>query len=143
MAVSYYSVPVQLVTPGNNILFTSTQIGCKKNLVLHSEDSGVITLRAAGNTCFTRYRISFGANVAVATDETEVGAIEFTISRNGEPRTSSTMIVTPANNDEYFNISRDIIIDVPRGIAIDIGVRNTGEIDANVQNASIIIDRIA
>lgn len=142
MAVSYYSVPIQLVESGNNVLFASTQIGCRKNMVIHSADSGIITLRAAENTCFTRYRISFGANIAVPDGET-VGEISVALSVGGEPRQATTAIVTPAAVDEYFNVSRDIIVEVPRGLAVSVGIRNTSDIDINVQNASIIIDRIA
>lgn len=132
---------IQNVGTFRDILFTDTAVpgNCS---IMHREGSGLVTLRGITNQCRARFRISFGANVAIPTGGT-VGPIEVEISINGEPAADTTMISTPAAVDEYNNISRVAFLDVPAGCCTQVSVKNTTADDINVQNASLIVERVA
>ena len=87
-------------------------------------------------------KISFGGNIAIPEDGT-VGPISVAIAIDGEPVASTRMIVTPAAIEEFFNVSRDVHIDVPAGCCAQISVENTSEDSILVENASLIVERVA
>ena len=125
----------------------STIIPCNKGYVIHREGSGIITLRGIVNNpsaCFARYLIEFSANIALSAGET-VGPISVTIIIDGEPIGTSTAIVTPAAVGDYFNVSCNAIISVPRGCCYNISIENnsTGQVTIDMQNANMIVSRIA
>ena len=133
---------LQVVEPNRNILFTDTTV-CGSNSIVHRAGSGLTSLRGITTTqCRARFKATFGANIAIPTGGT-VEAIEVAFSLNGEPIASSTMIVTPAAVEEFFNVSRSLYIDVPAGCCTQISVTNTSDQDINVQNANLIIEREA
>lgn len=132
-------VPIQLVDEDENVIFNAAPVrGCK--CIDHREGSGIVTLRGYTNCCFARYRVSFGGNIAVPTGGT-VGPIELAISVRGEPLGSATAIVTPAAVEEYNNVYMSVLVDVPRGCCVDVGVQNTSDQPINVQNANLIVDK--
>jgi hypothetical protein len=53
------------------------------------------------------------------------------------------MIVTPAAVEEYFNVFSAIFIDVPKGCCVTVSVQNTTTTAVNVQNANLIVERVA
>ena len=133
---------VQLVTVGNNVIFTETVVSGSPAIV-HREGSGLVKLRGLTSCqCRARFKVFFNGNIAVRTGET-VGPLSLAISIDGEPVASTTMIVTPAAVDEYFNISSGVYLDVPAGCCSTAGGTNTSDIDVNVQNANLIIERVA
>lgn len=135
------NVLAQTVQPGQNVVFNETPV--KGNCsVMHREGSGIVTLRGNTNQCRARFLVSFGGNISVPTGET-VGAIELAIAIAGEPLGSATMIVTPAAVDEFFNVSAQSYVDVPKGCCIIVTIRNTSDIPVNVQNANLIVERVA
>ena len=105
---------LQTVAAGQNVLFTETPVGCSRGYVMHRAGSGVVTLRGITNQCRARYRVSFGANLAVPTGGT-AGAISVALSLDGEPMASATATVTPAAVNEYFNVYASVFVEVPRG----------------------------
>ena len=109
---------------------------------MHREGSGLVTLRGITCQCKARFRIFFGANIAVPEGGT-AGAISASIAISGEAIPTSSMIVTPAAVDEYFNVSASLFIDVPAGCCTNISVKNTSDQAINVQNANIIVERVA
>lgn len=112
---------------------------------LHREGSGLIILRGIVNnpTCgFARYKVSFGANIAVPTGGT-AGAISLALSLDGETIPTSSSIVTPAAVDEYFNVFDSLFVTVPAGCCFSVAVRNTSDQPIDVQNANIIVERTA
>ena len=132
-------VPIQLVDEDENVTFNAAPVrGCK--CINHREGSGIVTLRGLTDCCFARYRVSFGGNIAVPTGGT-VGPIELAISVRGEPLGSATAIVTPAAVEEYNNVYMSVLVDVPRGCCVDVGVKNTSDQPINVQSANLIIDK--
>ena len=132
---------IQTVLINQNVYFTETVIGggCS---ISHREGSGLITLRGNGNQSRPRYKISFGGNIAVPTGET-VGPVSLAIALEGEGIAVSTMTVTPAAVENYFNVFSAIFVDVPRGCCISVSVKNVGTIPVDVQNANLIIERVA
>ena len=82
------------------------------------------------------------SDIAAATGET-VGPVTLAIAINGEGVGSSSMISTPAAVEEYNNVSASIYIDVPIGCCSQVSVENIGTIPVNVQNANLIVERVA
>jgi hypothetical protein len=78
--------------------------------------------------------------VAIPTGET-VGPISLAITLNGGTIPASTMIVTPAAVEEYFNVSRAINALVRKGCCETLTIRNTSTIPILVQNANVIFAR--
>ena len=132
---------LQLVAPGQNVLFTETPV-CGNNCIVHREGSGVVTLRGITNQCKARYKVSFGANIAVPEGGTP-GPISLAIAVEGEALGSALMIATPAAAEAFANVFAAVFIDVPRGCCVSVSVRNTGTDAVNVQNANLIAERVA
>ena len=132
---------IQTVAANSNVLFTDTVINGNCS-VLHRDGSGLVTLRGLTDQCRARFRVSFGGNIAVPTGGT-VGPISFAIAINGEPVATTTMISTPAAVEEYNNVFSAIFIDVPKGCCSQISVKNISDDDVEVQNANLIIERVA
>lgn len=138
----FTATAVQTVAPNQVVLFTDTPVR-GNNSIMHREGSGLVSLRGL-TSCQprARFRVSFGANIAVPEDGT-VGPISVAIAIDGEPVISTRMIVTPAETEEYFNVNRETDIDVPAGCCAQISVENTSEGDILVQNANLIVERVA
>lgn len=135
----FTNTPIQLVDEDENVTFNATPVrGCK--CIDHREGSGIVTLRSFSNCGFSRYRVSFGGNIAIPTGGA-VGPIELAISVRGEPLGSATAIVTPAAVEQYFNVYMSVLVYVPCGCCVDVGVRNTSDQPINVQNANLIVDK--
>lgn len=133
---------LQTVAENQNVLFTDTVV-CGNCSILHREGSGLVTLRGLTNSqCRARFRISFGGNIAVPTGGT-VSEISLAIAINGEPVLASTVISTPAAVEEFNNIFSSIFLDVPKGCCYQISIRNTSDQDITIQNANLIIERVA
>lgn len=135
---------LQVVETNQNILFTDTAIPGNCSIV-HRDGSGLVTLRGlTSNQCRARFKVTFGGNIAVPTGET-VGPVSVAIAINGEPIASTRMIVTPAAVEEYFNIGRSVNIDIPKGCCSQVSIKNTSlnGLSVNVQNANLIVERVA
>lgn len=136
--------PVQLINPNQNAIFL-TSIPCNKGYVYHRNESGIVILRGiVNNACspFARYQVTFNGNIAVPTGET-VGPISVALSIDGEPIQTSTAIVTPAAVDNYFNVTSTAFITIPKGCCFNIGVENVATIPINLQNANLVVSRVA
>ena len=132
---------IQTVPANGNVIFTDTVV-CGNCSIMHREGSGLVTLRGLTNQCRARFRVSFGGNIALPTGGT-VGPISLAIAINGEPVATTTMISTPAAVEEFNNVFSAIFLDVPKGCCSQISVRNTSDQSVNVQNANLIIERVA
>ena len=132
---------VQTVPANQNVLFTNT-VTCGNCSIVHRDGSGLITLRGITNQCRARYKVTFGGNIAIPTGGT-AESISLALSINGEAIPSTTMIVTPAAVEEYFNVFSAIFIDVPKDCCLTVSVRNTSTQDILVQNANLIVERVA
>ena len=135
------AVAEQTVLANQNVLFTDV-VTSGNFSISHRDGSGLITLRGNTNQCRARYKVSFGGNIAVPTGGT-VEAISIALALEGEGIASSTMIVTPAAVEEYFNVFGSMFIDVPRGCCVTVSVKNTNTQSILVQNANLLVERVA
>lgn len=133
---------VQEVAAANNVIFTDTAVQGNSSMV-HREGSGLVKLRGL-TTCQqrARFKIFFSANIALPIGGT-AGPISLAISVDGEPVATTTMTVTPAAVEEYFNVASSVYLNVPAGCCSTIGVRNISGVAIDVQNANLIAERVA
>lgn len=132
---------VQTVAVNQNVLFNETAISGSCS-ILHREGSGLVTLRGLTNQCKARFKVTFGANIAIPEGGT-AGAISLALAISGEPVNTTSMIVTPAAVAEYFNVASSIYLDVPKNCCLTIAVENTSTQAIDVQNANLIVERVA
>ena len=132
---------LQTVEANQNVLLTDTVV-CGSCSILHRDGSGLVTLRGITNQCRARFKVTFGANIALPADGT-VEPISIAIAINGEPVASTTMIVTPAAVEEFSNVFSAIFIDVPSNCCSQISVRNISTQAIDIQNANLIVERVA
>lgn len=132
---------LQTVQANQNVYFTDTVI-CGNASMTHRDDSGLVTLRGVTNQCRARFKVSFGGNIAIPTGGT-VGPISLAIAIDGEAVPATTMIVTPAAVEQFFNVNASVFVDVPRGCCVSISVKNITTNAVDVQNTNLIITREA
>lgn len=133
---------VQTVQPNQAVLFTSTAIPGNLSMI-HREGSGLVGLRGLTNgQRRARFLVRFGGNIAIPNTEA-VGPITLAIAINGEAVQTSSMISTPAAVDSYNNVNAALHVDVPIGCCNEISVKNISTIPINVQNANLIVERVA
>lgn len=137
----FTAVALQNVAENQNIQFTETPV-CGNCSIVHREGSGLVTLRGLTNQCRARFRVFFSGNIAIPTGGT-VGPISLAISINGEPVSSTNMIVTPAAAEEFQNVASAVFLDIPAGCCSQISVKNTSSQAIDVQNANLIVERVA
>lgn len=130
-----------LVAAGQNVPLTETAVAGNCSIV-HREGAGIVTLRGLTNQCRARYRVSFGANIAIPAGGT-VEAISLALAVNGEPLVSATAILTPAAVGDYGNIFVSANVDVPRGCCLTVAAENISGQAINVANANMIVERVA
>lgn len=132
---------IQTVAAGQNVPLTETAVAGKPCIV-HREGAGIVTLRGMTNQCKARFKVSFGANVAIPTGGT-VEAITAALAINGEPLTSATATVTPAAAENYFNIYVAAFIEVPRGCCVTVAAENTSTQAVLFANSNLIAERVS
>lgn len=130
-----------LVAAGQNVPLTETAVAGNCSIV-HREGAGIVTLRGLTNQCRARYKVSFGANIAIPAGGT-VEAISLALAVNGEPLVSATAVVTPAAVGDYGNIFVSANVDVPRGCCLTVAAENISGQAINVANANMIVERVA
>lgn len=137
-----FTAVAEQTVPSNRAVIYNEVAVSGNGSILHREGSGIVTLRGLTNQCRARFKVSFGANMAIPTGGT-VEEISLAIAIDGEALGASTMIITPAEVEEYQNVYASAFIDVPRGCCILISVENTTSQDILVQNANLIVERTA
>lgn len=146
------SIAVQTVNPGESIVFTENPVPCLKGFVRHRDDSGNFLLSGWTPNNRTRccccrrnadsalYLVDFGANIAIPTGG-DVEEISVALSLDGGTLLGTTMTVTPAAVEEFFNISRAANVSIFRNCCQTLTVRNTSAQPILVQQANIIFAR--
>ena len=132
---------LQTVEANQNVIFTETAV-CGNCSIIHREGSGLTTLRGITNQCRARFKVFFSGNIAIPTGGT-VGAISLAIAVNGEAVGPTTMIATPAAVSQFNNVASAIYLDVPAGCCSQVSVKNTSDQAIEVQNANLIVERVA
>lgn len=143
MAAEYSRIDLQTVDVDGNIIFNNGCRACRKGFISHRDDSGVFFLKGSNNGCKAIYRVSFQANIAIATGGT-VEPISIALTVNGEQLGNSTAIVTPVAIGDFWSVSVETFIDIPCSCCVTVSVENTSDTTAiDVTNANIIFDRVA
>lgn len=137
----FTAVALQTVEENQNVLFFETPI-CPTKGIIHREGSGIVRVSGNGSQGRARYLVSFSGNIQIPAGGT-VGEISVAISIDGEPLASTEMIVTPTALEAFFNVSAQVYIDVPCGCCATIAVENTSDQAIEVQNANLIVVRVA
>ncbi len=145
---------VETVALNNAIPFIDS-IPCNKGYVFHQNGTGIFVLRGVVNnpcSCFARYEVEFTGNIAIP-EEGEVTPIATAIVVSGEQRIGSRSIFTPADADEYGNVTSRATVDVPKGCCFTVAVEYVnGTVDdptvvptplINVIDGSLSITRTA
>lgn len=132
---------LQTVEANQNVLFTDEVVSGSCS-ILHRDGSGQVTLRGITNQCRARFKAFFSGNIAIPAGGT-VGAISLALAINGEAVASTTMIQTPAAVSEFANVASAVYLDVPAGCCVTVSVRNTSAQAIDVQNANLIVERVA
>ena len=132
---------LQTVQENQNVLFTETPVSANCSMV-HRDGSGLVTLRGMTQQCRARFKVTFGGNVAIPTGG-EVVPISLAIALNGEAVGPTTMTVTPTVVEAFFNVFSAIYIDVPAGCCTQISIKNISTGVISVQNANLIVERVA
>lgn len=135
------AVTLQTVNSNANVQFTETAVrgNCS---VIHREGSGLVTLRGLTDQCRARFKVSFGANVAIPAGGT-VAPITLAIAINGEALGAATMISTPTAADEFNNVFASAFINVPANCCVTVSVKSLTDDAISVQNANLIVERVA
>lgn len=125
----------QTVATGQSVVYDTTAVkgGCAER---HRPGSAQLVLMKPG-----RYLVGFSGNIAVPTGGT-VGEISLAITYDGEVMTGSTMRVTPAAVEEYFNVSTQHYVDVFCNCCVTVAVQNTSGIPVLVDNPNITAVRV-
>lgn len=128
------NVPVQLVPVNGSVLFANTRIrtGCS---VRHEEGSSRFVALKPGV-----YQVAFNANISVPTGGT-LGPLQLEVTQEGETVAGSKMVSTPAAIGTLVNVSTVVLIRVYCDCCVSLGVRNTGALPMNVQDANFVITR--
>lgn len=137
----YVNAGIVTVPAGQNVPMVATA-ACGKSCIVHREGSGLVTLRGLTQQCKARFKVSFGANIAVPTGGT-VSAITTALAVNGEALSSATATVTPAAVENYFNVYVSAIVEVPRGCCVTVAAKNTSTQAVNFANSNMSVDRIS
>jgi hypothetical protein len=132
---------LQTVLENQNVLFTEAPVPGNCSIV-HRDGSGLVTLRGMTQQNRARYKVTFGGNIALPTDGT-AGPISLALALNGEAVGPTTMTVTPTAVNAFFNVFSAIFIDIPVGCCSQLSVKNTSGATIEVQNANLIVERVA
>lgn len=137
----YTNSNIVTVSAGQNVPLTETAVSSKPCIV-HREGAGIVTLRGLTSQNKARFKVSFGANVAIPSGGT-VSAITTALAINGEPLTSATATVTPSATEDYFNIYVSAFIEVPKGCCLTVAAENTSTQAISFANSNLIVERVS
>lgn len=149
----YSANAIQVVAPGESVIFTASPEPCDRGFVRHRDDTGNFVLRGwvpnrRGCPCrcncgcdrSAEYFVDFGANISIPTGGTP-GTISLAIAVDGATLPATTMEATPAAVNEPFNVSEATHIPIWRGCCQTLTVRNTSDQPIQVANANIVFTR--
>lgn len=132
---------VQTVGANQNVYFTDS-ITPGTFSIQHRNASGFVNLLGTTNQCRARFKVAFYGNIGLPSTGT-AGPISLAIAIDGEVVPSTTMIMTPTAVSTFFHVSSALFVDVPRGTSVSVSVKNAGDESIDVQNANLIVERVA
>lgn len=137
----YTNSSIVSIAAGQNVPLTETAVS-GGSCIVHREGAGIVTLRGQTSQCRARYKVSFGANIAIPTGGT-VEAITAALALNGEALASTIATVAPAAVEDYFNIYVSAFVEVPKGCCVTVAARNTSTQAVEFANSNLIVERVA
>lgn len=136
--INSYSVPVQSVNAGQNVLFTNDRCRTKScqcgGWLSHESGSGLFTISKPGY-----YEIQYNANIT----STDTGEISLVLELNGEAISGTNAIYNVATAGVVGHVSASALICVPCGCCVTVSLGNNGANTVSVQDANIIIKKNA
>ena len=124
----YTAIALQSVAQGEDVAFTETATN-GSNCIVHRNGSGIVKLRGITNQCRARFLANFSGNIQIPTGGT-VEAI-------------SIALAVPAAVENFWNVSAQVYIDVPKGCCSTVAVQNTSGQTIEVQNSNLTVVRVA
>lgn len=149
MSAEYSNSLSQTISANSSVVFNESPVPCQERLIYHRDGSGIFKLvnrffRQNLCSCWKRnsnYLVTFGANISIPEGGT-VGPISLALVIDGEIDQSAVMTVTPAAVNEAFNVSVDVIAQVPYICTCsNVSVRNISDQPITVTNANIVFDK--
>lgn len=130
----------QTLAPGQALVFDRRILGCSCGCC-HRNNSSTVKMLNGGT-----HRISFFGNIAVPTDVTPpTTGLQLQVSLSGSPLAESRMIATPADADQFFNVSSSIVEKTCKCCkSFDtVTIVNTGTTSVDVAaGANLIVERV-
>lgn len=137
---------VQAIKPGANVMFEGVRTPGNCSIICQP-GSGLVTLRALPNgQCRARFRVVFTGNLKADSTMTIGGVtiLQLALSQNGEAIPISTMSATVGDTTSTYNVSTEVLVDIPTGCCQTIAVKNiTDDIVVDTLNANLIVERVA
>lgn len=133
----------QSVAAGGNVVLVDS-VPCNKGLIIHRNDSGILTLRGRASGCqqFVRFLVEYHGNIAVVEGGTP-GEISLAMAISGEIVPATLARVTPAAVGDYFSVSSARYVTVPAGCCYNIAIENSSDQTILVDNLNVIVTRVA
>lgn len=136
--INSVNVAPQTVPVNQNVLFNVDRVRTKSckcgGWLSHDLGSGLFSINQCGF-----YEIEYNANISSET----VGAASLVLRRNGENIGGTNAIYTVADANALGNVKASTIIQVPCGGNATISLGNSSDLPLTVQDANIIIKKIA
>ena len=147
----YSANALQNVLSNQPVVFTESPVPCTRGLIFHRDESGIFRLANTVDYCGWNncgcgccpmpesiYQVTFSANIAIPEGGT-VEAISLALAIDGEVDPSSTMTVTPAAAEDFWNVSTAVLVAIPAICRCSsVSIRNISTQAVDVQNANII-----
>lgn len=137
--INSVAVATQAVAANNNVLFPTDRIRTKScnsccGWLSHDTGSGLFTLTKPGI-----YEVLYNANITSAS----TGTASLVLKQNGENVGGTQSIYTIATASALGNVAASALICVPCGSSYTITLTNNSTLALNVQDANLIITKIA
>ena len=137
----YTNIELQTVAAGQNVRFDERPIYGSPGIT-HRDGAGIVRLRGAINQRRALYKVSFGGNIQIPTGGT-VGEISIALAVDGETLGSATAIATPTAVETFVPVYISAIVEAVCGCCATVAVENISTQAIEVQNANLIVERIA
>lgn len=136
--INSVAVPSQTVAAGSNVLFSVDRVRTRSCLcngwLTHDNGSGVFTITRPGI-----YEIQYNANVTAGA----IGTAFLDLELNGEPIGGTRSIYTVATPGDLGNVAASALVKIPCGASATITLGNNSTLSLTVQDANIIIKKVA
>lgn len=137
--INSVAVASRIVAANQNVLFVTDRVRTKScssccGWLSHDVGSGLFTLTKPGV-----YKVEYNANIT----STDPGIASLVLEQNGEAIGGTQSIYTIATASALGNVSASTLVNVPCGASYTITLTNNSTLSLNVQDASIIITKIA